>query len=188
MELYEKCSVTVISNIDGLLDRDTIYVNFAVDRFLFQVSKASTVDHCGFGAHNSTFNFTPGHFKQIQNLQMELRASEGRVLWMNRTLWNLLECSNIASVWFTNIDWAKNHPMIPNFETVRCLEENYWKDCCVMEMLKKAGLLLPELEFHWKATEETVLWPCASIDNYNSSAETRIQLFPRGSFAANCQG
>ena len=155
MEIYEKCSVTVISNIDGLLDRDTIYVNFAVDRFFFQMSTAPTVDHGGLGARDSTLNFTPGHFKQIQQLQMELSAG----LWIDRTLWNLIGCSNIASVWFTKIDWARNHSMTPNFRIVRCLEENYWDNCCLMEMLKKAGLLLPELEFHWKATEETAFWP-----------------------------
>lgn len=125
MEIYEKCSVTVISNIDGLLDRDTIYVNFAVDRFFFQMSTAPTVDHGGLGARDPTLNFTPGHFKQIQHLQMELSAG----LWIDRTLWNLIGCSNIASVWFTNFDWAKNHPVIPSFETVQCLEENYWDDC-----------------------------------------------------------
>ena len=77
MEIYERCSVTVISNVDGLLDRDTIYVNFAVDRFVFLVSKEPTV---GFRARN--FNFTPGHVKQIKNLEIEMRVSEeGRGLW-----------------------------------------------------------------------------------------------------------
>jgi hypothetical protein len=165
MEMYEKCFVTVVSNVDGLLDRDTIYVNFAVDRFLFQGSKASTVGHCGFGASIFTFNFAPGHVKQIQNLQMEARSIEDRGLWMKTPLWNHLERSNIASVWLTNIDLARKDSMIPTFEAARCLEEKYWQECCVMEILKEVGILLPELEFHWKATEETTLWPCAPIDN-----------------------
>jgi hypothetical protein len=170
MKIYERCSVTVISNVDGLLDRDTIYVNFAVDRFVFLVSQEPTV---GFRARN--FNFTSGHVKQIKNLEIEMRVSEGRGLW-NQTLWNYFKCSNIASVWFTKIDWARNHSMTPNFRIVRCLEENYWNDCEIMEILKRIGVLLPELKFHWKATEEAALWPCAPIDNCNSAAETRRQL------------
>jgi hypothetical protein len=147
-EIYEQCSVTVISNIDGLLDRVMIYVNFAVDRFLFQVPGAPTFDHWVFGARDFTFNFTPGHVKQVRNLQMATSALEDRSVWMSIILWNLLERSNIANVRFTNIDWAGKYSMIPTLEVSRCLEENYWEECCAMEIQKKTGILLPELEFH----------------------------------------
>ncbi len=148
MENYEKCSVTVISGVDGLLDLDTIYVNFAVDRFLLQVPGAPTFDHWVFGASDFTFNFIPGHVKQIQKLQMETTALEDTGLWMSIILWDLVERSNVANVWFTNIDWAGNHSMIPTFEAARRLEENHLEESCAMEVQKKTGLLLPELEFH----------------------------------------
>ncbi|KAE9365515.1 hypothetical protein N431DRAFT_473564 [Stipitochalara longipes BDJ] len=144
--------------------RGTDFVNFAVDRFRLQIPSG----HSRPMTHIQEFNFSLEEIRKIQHVDVVPFFGASDSYYFNFQLFHdsklLLENANIASVRFTY--WNKNSaargPINSVYEAKACLETNMAHSAFVKNfspLLPKTAL--PKMEFHWKTTDDTGLWPCA---------------------------
>lgn len=144
MMFYERCS-TVVRATGRINVRNSVYVNFTIDTFLFQVP--SDLD-AGYSPV-SPLNFTPGHIEKIQHIEVESSSYKDVTnRWMHRIIWILLENAKVSRIRFTFIDWLRAYC---HSSVLECLEIHQLQRYYVKLGLKEPDSP-PLLEFHWMTT------------------------------------
>jgi hypothetical protein len=164
LKAYEECVTLESSRNGGPVGSKTVFVNFSVDRFIFEVPTLHRFAVCY--SKIPDFNFKRESIRRIQHIEI-LRPKDAiydQMFYRNLRL--LLGIAKVVSVRLTIFDRHSKHPNPSVDEAKDCLDSISTFQRCIQCRIKMTNLL-PKLEFHWRTTgdKDIDLCPCASSED-----------------------
>jgi hypothetical protein len=115
LKAYEECMALESGQTGGPAGSKTVFVNFSVDRFVFEMPLHRF-------AVWSDFNFKQGIIKRIQHIEILKPEDSIYDPMFYRKLWLLLDVAKVVSVRFTIFDRHGKHPNPSVYEAKACLD------------------------------------------------------------------
>ena len=149
---------------EGPVGSKTVFVNFSVDRFVFEVPTLHSF--AVLYSKISDFNFKRGIIKRIQHIEILKPKDAIYDRMFYRNLWLLLGIAKVVSVRFAIFDQHSKHPNPSVYEAKDCLNSISTYRRCVQCRIKTIKVL-PKREFHWRTTgdKDIGLCPCAPSED-----------------------
>lgn len=145
LKACEECMALESGRNEGPVGSKTVFVNFSVDRFVFEVPTLHSF--AVLYSKISDFNFKRGIIKRIQHIEILKPKDAIYDRMFYRNLWLLLGIAKVVSVRFAIFNQHSKHPNPSVYKAKDCLNSISTYPRCVQCRIKTIKVL-PKREFH----------------------------------------